>query len=218
MKFKNLTGMKFNRLTVLSYAGRKKWSYYLCRCDCGKEKLVRIDHLQNGKTSSCGCYKLENARKPLKHGLSSNKLYFVWASMMDRCYNDKFSDYHNYGGRGIKVDDRWHDVSNFVNDMQQGYNNGLQLDRINNNMNYSKDNCRWVTRKENNRNKRTNVYVTINNERKTVSEWCEHFNIRKSSIYPRIRKGLTGMDALFGVNNKTNAKKVHISDHTTNQR
>jgi hypothetical protein len=199
MKIKDLTGKKFNMLTVLSYAGRQKWSYFLCKCDCGKEKLVRIDHLQTGKTMSCGCYQVSQCRNRTTHKLSYNRLYFVWASMMVRCYRETFQDFHNYGGRGIKVCDRWHNVSNFVEDMTEGSGKGLQLDRVNNDENYSKQNCKWSTRKENNRNKRTNVYLTIDGITKVVSQWAEETGIHRGSIYGRMHRGLSGKEALYGV-------------------
>lgn len=198
-KFDYLTGQKFGRLTVISFLGRIKWSYYLCKCECGKEKKVRRDHLKTGKILSCGCYRDEMSKAAsVKHNQSGNPLYFVWASMMDRCYNEKFQDYKNYGGRGISVDERWHNVANFIEDVTEGYKKGLQLDRINNNGIYSKYNFKWSTRKENNRNKRTNRHLTVNGITHVVVEWHEITGINYQSILSRMNKGLIGYEALYG--------------------
>lgn len=187
---KIVIGSKYNLLTILEHLGGR---YYLCKCDCGKVKKVRTDHFRNGKTTSCGCFGAENLKKAItKHKLSYNRLYFVWHQMMNRCYNEKFQDYNNYGGRGINVCDRWHDVSYFVEDMQEGAQKGLQLDRKNNDDNYYKDNCRWVTRKENNRNKRTNRYIEINGVIKTAIEWAEVSKIPYTTILSRANRGVTG--------------------------
>lgn len=194
-KRKNLDGVRFGRLTAIKVS---KPRYYLCQCDCGVEKTVRIDHLQTGKTTSCGCYRNEvTLAASTKHGHSHNPLYFVWASMIDRCYNPKFHDYHNYGGRGITVCDRWRNsVSNFIEDMEYGYAKGLQLDRVKNDEGYSQSNCRWVTRMVNNRNKRTNRFLTVNGETKTATEWAELSGISFPTIIGRMNRGLSGSDVI----------------------
>ena len=154
-----LTGQTFSQLLVLEYLPDYKTnkSYYLCRCSCGKEKPVRRDHLLTGKTISCGHVGNQHSvASCTTHKLSYNPLYFVWYQMMTRCYNPKFADYHNYGGRGIQVSAEWFDVNKFVADVSKGYIKGLQLDRIDNDGWYSNSNFRWSTRRENNRNKRTN--------------------------------------------------------------
>lgn len=199
MKFEDLTGKVFSRLTVIKFLYWDRWGYYLCKCTCGVEKKVRRDHLKSGKTTSCGCLGVENSiASCTKHNQSGNPLYFVWASMMDRCYNEKFQDYHNYGGRGICVDKRWHNVLDFIEDVSDGYKKGLQLDRKDNDGIYSKDNFKWSTRKENNRNKRTNVHLTVNGVTHIVIEWSEITGVRSGSISARIKKGFTGEDALYG--------------------
>jgi len=129
----------------------------------------------------------------IKHNLSGHPLYFVWYMMMTRCYNPKFQDYHNYGGRGIEVCAEWFDILKFIDDMSFGYKKGLQLDRIDNNKWYSKCNCKWSTRKQNNRNKRNNILITIGLETLTMVEWSEKTGVNYKTIMYRYRKlGLTG--------------------------
>lgn len=119
--------------------------------------------------------------------------------MMTRCYNPKFPDYHNYGGRGIEVCAEWFDVARFVDDMTEGYKNGLQLDRTDNNGWYSKSNCKWVTRKQNNRNKRTNVFIEANGIKLTATEWSELLGIPYTTILSRKNKGLAANEILSGL-------------------
>lgn len=207
---KDLSGLRFERLLVISRS-TSDYKYWLCKCDCGKEKYIRGDHLRKRRTLSCGCLGKENRlKKVYKHGLSYNPLYFVWASMMDRCYNTSFQDYRNYGGRGISVCDRWHKVEDFVSDMTKGYSKGLQLDRIDNDGNYSPSNCRWVTRKQNNRNKRTSVYLTVGSETKTIIEWSEITGIFPDIIRIRIKKGWKGEKALYGPVFLSKQRKINV--------
>ncbi len=193
----DVVGKVFNNITVIREVDRK--GHKRCvygRCICGIEKVFMIDHLKDGSSKSCGCTRDKTAS--ITHGQSYNRLYFVWYSMMTRCYNPKFPDYHNYGGRGIRVCDEWFDMCKFIEDVTPGYFRGLQLDRIDNDAGYSKNNCRWVTRKQNNRNKRTNVFITFNNQTKTIVEWCEIYNLRQSGVWTRIRKGYSPYEVLFG--------------------
>ena len=109
----DLTGQTFSNLFVIKFLciNNRNKSYYLCRCTCGKEKPVRIDHLRSGKTTSCGHVGNQHSVESCTtHKLSYNPLYFVWYQMMTRCYNQKFQDYHNYGGRGIEVCAEWFDI------------------------------------------------------------------------------------------------------------
>lgn len=184
-------GKKYGSILVTMDVGIKNGKRIVVgKCDCGVVKEYRASHLKSGKTISCGCYPEKNrSAMSTKHGLSGNPLYFVWASMMNRCYNENFSDYHNYGGRGIFVCDRWHEVSFFVSDMTEGYCKGLQIDRIDNNKGYSKNNCRWATRKENNRNKRTNRMITANGVTQSLVAWSEETGIKYSTLSGFIQRG-----------------------------
>ena len=132
-----------------------------------------------------------NHHYPYKNGawLRNPKLYSLWRTMLHRCYNPKRQSYKRYGGRGIQVCEEWKDPIKFMNWAEvNGYKEGLQIDRINNNGNYCPENCRWVTPKENSRNTRKNVNITLNGKTKTVSEWCEIIKISKFTVYWWIRE------------------------------
>lgn len=155
----DLIGKKFGRLTVIEkVAGKtKKYSYWKCLCDCGDEKVVEKSSLTSGNTKSCGCYRKEvTARLKYRHGLRNTSLFERWHSMINRCKNPGCSGYKNYGGRGIFVCEEWKRFENFYEwSMNNGYSHELQIDRINNDGNYEPSNCRWVTRSENCKNRRT---------------------------------------------------------------
>ncbi len=144
-------GDKFARLTVLRLAKRGYLNRPLfeCICECGTTKVIYGISLRAGKTQSCGCLNREAASaRRLKHGLShGHKIYRIWSNMLSRCFNPKHDAYHNYGGRGITVCERWKAFVNFYEDMGDPPPS-LTLDRANNDGNYEPNNCRWATRKE----------------------------------------------------------------------
>ena len=155
---KSLVGMKFERLKVVEQIDDHKMpsgkqSKYLCKCDCGNEKKIQGRSLKSGNTRSCGCLNTETITK---HGLGNHQLYGVWNSMIQRCINPKATGYIHWGGRGIVVCEEW--IGSFIRfyewSLANGYKDGLDIDRINNDGNYEATNCRFVTRQENNLNKR----------------------------------------------------------------
>ena len=141
----SLVGKKFGKLLVLNISNNDKWSnpMWLCKCDCGKTKIVRGSSLRNGLTQTCGCSRSGNLYA-LKHGMSNTSTYNIWSSMKDRCLNPHDVAYKYYGGRGIKVCTRWLKFENFLSDMGERPQ-GLTLDRIDNDKNYELSNCRWTT-------------------------------------------------------------------------
>lgn len=196
--FKNLTGLKFGRLLVLGYwgrsdAGQHKW---LCKCDCGTEKAILGRALGKGGTISCGCF----ARKAVgernrKHGLHSSRaaqhpLFNVWRSMRRRCCKPTHPQFFRYGARGIKVCERWMtSFANFVSDMGPRPERGLSIERIDNNGNYTPENCRWATVGEQANNRRTNKRLTVGGASKTVSQWARTSGLNRGTIEGRLRNG-----------------------------
>lgn len=185
----DLTGQRFGRLVVIGKEPNDKWGHvpWLCLCDCGKEKIIHGSHLKSGHTKSCGC--LLKKGNNYKHGHSTtikvSKTYESWAHIIQRCINFNHKDYHNYGGRGIKVCQSWIKFENFLADMGKRPKDH-QIDRINNNKGYCRSNCRWVTAKTNNRNKRNNIFITYKNKTQLLIEWAEEFGMHYRTLYARI--------------------------------
>jgi hypothetical protein len=176
----DLTGKRFGKLTVVSFAYmRGTRSYWNCICDCGNEKIAGIDHLKNGDIVSCGCVQkstLPPSHK--KHGMSNTRLYTIWALMKYRCYNPSRREYHNYGGRGIKVCDEWMEFDSFMRwAFNNGYSENLTLDRIDNDGNYCPENCRWVDRKAQQNNRRSNRLITFKGITKNITQWASDNNL-----------------------------------------
>ena len=149
-KIINMMGQRFGRLVVISEAGRDKGRHilWLCRCSCGKEKIISGGSLRSGKTQSCGCLQKEKIReRSLTHGLSSHPIFGSWRAMISRCYRSKDRNYKNYGGRGIVVCLEWRsDPAIFCNwALENGWEEGLTVDRINNNKNYCPENCQFIS-------------------------------------------------------------------------
>lgn len=151
---KDLSGQRFGMLTIINFSHRIGPNYFwLCRCDCGTIKIVRYSNLKSGTTQSCGCGMIKSRTR---HGLRSHKIYRVYHGMIQRCYCESKPDFKYWGGRGIIVCEDWiYNRKLFFNwAFDNGWKEGLQLDRINNNGNYSPENCRFVTRSENCKNRR----------------------------------------------------------------
>lgn len=204
MKILDLTGQRFGRLTVLRREGTSGdgQKTYLCRCDCGTEKVVKSGNLRSGRTKSCGCFcREQTARRNIesaKHGGCGSRLYGIWYDMRQRCSYEKSINWHLYGGRGIRVCDEWQQDFEKFRDwaLENGYKDDLQLDRIDNDGNYEPSNCKWSTRSEQGNNRRTCAYVTIGGETKSVSEWCKETGVNRMVAYSRIRNGWNPEDAV----------------------
>jgi len=185
---KDLNGKIFSMLTVKSYAGISKHgrSQWLCLCGCGNEKVVDSGLLRRGKTKSCGCLK---ASKPtIIHGKTRTKIYSSWCAMIQRCENKNNSQYKGYGGRGINICDKWKDFNNFLTDMG-ARPKGMTLGRKDNDGDYSPENCRWETAKQQARNRRTSLIVKHNGEEKTLAEWAEIYGVKYKPLWARINDG-----------------------------
>lgn len=197
-KMLQIANQKFNKLTALFPSKFEHGSYYWrCLCDCGNETDVIASKIVNGKIKSCGCAR---AGVNKKHGLKSHSLYSKWNNMKQRCYNPNNCSYPNYGAIGITVCDRWlNSVEDFYNDVIDGWELGLHLDRIDNSKGYSPENCRWVSMKENQNNKKTNVWVTHDGRTHTLAKWAEELGVKDNTLSSRKRKGYTDYEVLFGL-------------------
>lgn len=205
-KIQDLTGQKFERWTVLEFAGIDKHhnALWLCECNCENKtrKIVVSNNLKRGISKSCGClmremsqekiikFNKENPKSAFKHGLSNTRIYTIWSCMIDRCYRKKNKKYLDYGGRGIKVCDEWrHDVATFWEwAKNNGYAEDLEIERIDNNGNYEPSNCRWATRREQVDNRRNTRMLTYNGKTQSVSQWAEEIGISYITLLSRIDK------------------------------
>lgn len=186
----NLKGRRFGKLTVVGYAGCSKWN---CKCECGKFTTTATSNLNNGHSKSCGCLVAEASRGRTTHGHTVNYKrtpeYVCWTEMLRRCTKPAREDYRLYGGRGIKVCQRWtFSFLDFVKDMG---NKPPQktLGRINNDGDYKPSNCEWQDAFKQGRNKRNNHFVKVGDESKTVSEWARQMGADPDVIFVRIRRG-----------------------------
>ena len=212
----DLTAKKFGRLTVIKKAGTAKDRHIMweCRCDCGEIAIVISKSLKNGDTQSCGCLLKELIAKgggAYKHGKTPtkdkpNRIYGIWAGMLNRCNNPNNKNYAHYGGRGISVCDEWCDYEIFHNwALANGYSDDLTIDRINVNDGYSPHNCRWATSKEQNSNKRSCRFLTHKGETHTISEWANIAGIAKWTLLYRLK---AGWDIAKALEQPVNNRKV----------
>lgn len=193
MRYEDLTGRRFGRLLVKRrYERESRATYWLCECDCGNGVVVRGGNLRIGKTKSCGCLKNEASSKRItemniSHGESDSRLYGIWCDMKKRCTNSSHWAYVRYGGRGITFDPMWEKYEIFAEwSRKNGYEDNLTLDRENNDGPYSPNNCRWVTRKVQSRNKSNNTVLEFEGKSLTLAEWAEKLNIPYHTLYGRI--------------------------------
>lgn len=179
MRRDDLSDQTFTSWTVLAKAPpRKKETYWLCRCVCGKELPIATKSLKRGLSRSCGC-----ATKEM-HGESSSDEYTLWRRILHRCNSPSFKDWHLYGGKGIKVE--WTSFSDFLRDMGRRPSKLYSIDRIDSNGPYSKENCQWATAKQQARNICTNRMITAKGKTLCLSEWAEATGLSRNTIEKRI--------------------------------
>lgn len=198
----DLTGCRFERLTVVAYSDKKVKNknshYYVCVCDCGVIKDIRRHALLRGETQSCGCLRSDLVSKAnIKHGQSKDRLYATWSTMRYRCNNSNADQWRFYGGRGIKVCEEWNDKGNGYLTFKEwalanGYKPNLTIDRIDSNGNYEPSNCQWATDKEQARNRGNTVIVEVNNKTYySLSALAEETGIPREILQYRLRNGVT---------------------------
>lgn len=190
---KNLVGNKYNRFTVIDSTNETNYDgkLWLCKCECGTIKKIAARSLVGGRIKSCGCLLKEKAISThTKHGDYKSRLYQIWEGMKRRCNNPKFKNYADYGGRGIRVCDEWNDFITFKKwATSNGYKDDLTLERKDVNGNYDPTNCKWATRTEQQRNRRSNFNITIDGVTKTLAEWCEITGIKRATVNWRRKRG-----------------------------
>lgn len=199
-KLSDLTGLKFGRLIVIQRSGVKNGHVaWLCGCDCGQTIITTGNLLKSGKTKSCGCKKIEVCGDTHRdHGKSGTRLYVAWQHMKQRCCNPQNARYKYYGARGITVYSEWSSFEPFEKwALSHGYEDGLTLDRIDVNGGYCPENCRWVTWKVQQNNKRSNTVIEAFGEKRTLSEWAQITGINRVTIQKRINvEGKTPEEAM----------------------
>lgn len=218
-KFIDRTGQKLGRLTLIERVENNKFNQvqWKCRCDCGKEVIVKAYSLTTGQTKSCGCLKKEqnyiNIAK-VKHNMTNTRLYNIWRNMKSRCLNPNNKRHKFYFDKGITVCDEWkNDFMNFYNwAINNGYRDNLTIDRINNNGNYEPKNCRWATITEQNNNQSNNIRIKYNESEYTLSELSKIYNIKRATLYDRIKRGWTIDEAL----NRKVAKRNRVKSVSFN--
>jgi len=194
MRFKDLTGHVYGRLTVLGYSHQDKGqkSYWLCKCTCGNTHVGQGYKLTSGELVSCGCFQKERQRETgkltRKHGHGyGTQAYKAWQSMKYRCLNPAAQGYESYGGRGITVCDRWlQSFENFLEDMGEPPT-GKSVDRIDNDGPYSPDNCQWATRLAQQNNRRATHMLTYNDRTQSLSDWVTELQLNRELVLYRLR-------------------------------
>ncbi len=198
--FQDLTGQKFGTLTVVKFSHRKNnRTYWICKCDCGTIKTYRADFLKRKQPPSCGCIgkkkRIEHCRilglNRRTHGKIKTRLYKIYHNMKDRCYRKSCKAYKYYGQRGITIYQGWLDnFENFYNwATTHGYADNLTIDRINNDGNYSPENCRWVDMKTQANNTRKNIKIAYNNKTQTLKEWADELGMTYTQLHHRYERG-----------------------------
>ena len=221
---KNLTGIRVGRLIVIKQVGFSKQhnALWLCKCDCGNEKVIVSSSLVTGDSQSCGCYmKDKSIEAHLTHGCSGKNItpeYSSWSGMKERCLNKKHMGFYSYGGRGITICDEWiNSFETFLRDM--GIRpKGTSLDRIDVNGNYCKENCRWATPREQRRNTRNTTIVVICGLPVSLPDLYDSIDIGISTINERRKHGYSTICALWLPVSRKTAEQRRFGDFARNNK
>lgn len=186
----DLTDRTFGRLTVLEKSGYGQGgSLWVCKCSCGKTKIISTSDLIHGHDKSCGCLRHQKPHNYL--GRDKNKrLYHIWKNMRQRCNNRDNAAYKYYGDKGVSICKEWSDYKAFESwALDNGYADDKSIDRIDSNGDYSPDNCRWATALVQSNNRSINRTITLNGETHTISEWARIKNMNYGTLISRLRRG-----------------------------
>lgn len=199
-RVQDMTGQRFGNLFAVRVTGRAasgdlKWEFV---CDCGLVFTANGYYARCGKITTCPeCAAERSKRASITHGMSNSREFGIWVGMHTRCYNPKAASFHNYGGRGIEICQRWRDsFENFLHDMGFAPSPRHSIERKDNDGHYTPDNCYWATAIEQANNKRTNIVMTINGVTRTLSQWAKFFGATRASAFYRYSQGLRG-EAVF---------------------
>lgn len=188
----DISGVRFGRIIPIKRNGADRFgnAKWMCICDCGKKFIAISNNIRSGNTSSCGCLKSEiDSTRTRTHGMSKTGSYSVWTSMKQRCLNPKNKDFKYYGGRGITICKKWLKYENFVSDMGLRPSQDHQIDRKNNNLGYSKQNCRWTDRIHQMSNTRSNKYIEFDGCKMTFASWSRATGLSPKTIRYRLKAG-----------------------------
>jgi len=196
---KDESGKKYNRLSVIRSAGKSadRKVLWLCKCDCGQLCSVEGNFLRSGRKIDCGCG--ESARRSgsqTTHGMSKTATYKSWCGMIERCENESNKRYSSYGGRGIRICDRWRQSFEFFVEDMGIRPDGLSLDRIDNNGDYEPSNCRWANARGQARNRRSNIWVEYQGDRLLISDWAKRLGIQRTTLEYRKKAGWTDKEII----------------------
>lgn len=193
IKDEDFIGKSFGYWTVISSLENKSnKKSFLCRCRCGKERVVNANTLKLGTSKSCGCYHMDEMKeRQTTHGQTGTRIFNIYCNIKQRCYNENNKRFHDYGGRGIRMCEEWSNSfqSFYEWSIENGYSEELTIDRKDVNGNYEPQNCRWATMIEQANNKRTNINFTFFGVTKNLKEWCNCIGENYNKMYSRYSKG-----------------------------
>lgn len=217
-------GLKFNMLKIVSFSGYKEYERKSGKaniamvnvvCDCGVEKIIIFANIKRGTSKNCGCVRrIKTIERSTKHGFAKrstwSKEHKIWCGLFKRCYDVKFKNYKDYGGRGIKISESWHDFKNFIADMGLIPEGKTSLDRFpNKDGNYEQGNCRWADAFEQSNNRRNNRTIAVKGEIMTIAQAERLLGFKKDTIHARVKYlGYTDEEA---INTPLWAKRKHKS-------
>ncbi len=194
---KDLTGQRFGNLIAIEEDGRIGTNVvWKCKCDCGNITRVRANSLLSGNTKTCGRGRIKAITT---HNKTNTPLFNIWRNIKERCENRNYKTYGNYGGRGITLCDEWQSFESFYEwAIDNGYEKGLSIDRIDVDGNYEPSNCRWATPKQQARNRRSTVFIEHNGEKRSLAEWAEILGVRFNTLQWRYYNGWSAEETLYG--------------------